>query len=312
MSTELATTTKFQRGDVVRPNEEALKHNVFRDRSGEIVGVSRDGQTAYVVWEGLTTRSPVPVTWLQIAEARSSDTVDDLVVIASNVDEFHASQRKLIERIRAKQQTHRVESAELEKTVELAAAASIDVEPVRRQIGRLTSRIGFLERTAAALEAGFVIVPNFDCRVIAIRVKENRLPRRKPSVSSYGNPTAREEKADLLPPGQGKYVDPQPTQQTEREVKIEGGKSTTVRTAVPIELLETLELPADFLKPKVIQRTTAAAAMKIFDEIAVSPSWPNRGKDPMVLGRIRGRDDGYGHGRTLTFLVAWFIDTASI
>jgi hypothetical protein len=51
--------------------------------------------------------------------------------------------------------------------------------------------------------------------------------------------------------------------------------------------------------------TQHAMSMKIFDEIAIAPS--RRGKDPLILGIVKGGKRG-----PICFLIAWYLDTAAL
>ena len=86
---------------------------------------------------------------------------------------------------------------------------------------------------------------------------------------------------------------------------------------------EEIGLPVEFLKPEVVRRTAAAMDPRIFDEVVLvrDGAWrdthagqdaPPRGRDPMVMGRIVLRGANRWDRRTLSFLVAWFFDSALI
>jgi flagellar basal body rod protein FlgC len=235
-------------------------------------------------------------------------TGNDLVVIASNAAEMAESQAALVAEFRRKEAAIELEIGETSLAIDEALKAGINPNALNKVLRRQESRKTYLGKIAAALEAGYVIVPNFDAKVIAIRVKDNRQPRGKAIMAHHKNfANVNAESGDILPVGEGKYVDPLPLQTQEHVPAADPAKSGTW-LATPAELRDEFDLPVEFMKPTIIQRTGICAARKIFDEIAVTPSFRRPGEDPMVLGRVRDK----ATGKMVTFLVAWFMDTAAV
>ena len=80
-----------------------------------------------------------------------------------------------------------------------------------------------------------------------------------------------------------------------------------------------MEFPVTMAKPDVIEATSRAKALKIFDDLAILPGYaPSKGTtppkgDPIIVGRIidRARSGPY-NTHYLTFIIAWHINTRDI
>jgi hypothetical protein len=242
-------------------------------------------------------------------------TGNDLVVIASDPKELAEGQHALVAKVRQKLAELGPEVEQAEAALLAADEANIETGALKRILNKHRDRGRYLEKVALALEAGYLIVPNFPGDTVAIRVKQDRRPRLAPNKGLYKHTAnASPETGDLLPAGEGHYVDPNPIQEVSKLPPPEPGK-TQQWLATPVEFDEQFALPVEFLKPTVIQRTGKCMARKIFDEVAIAPASGWRGGDPMVLGRIllhRRRWAGDSSVRMLTFLVAWFQDTSEI
>jgi len=73
-----------------------------------------------------------------------------------------------------------IEVRQARVTLEAAARANINSGPIKRILAKAEHRLMFLGKARQALEAGYVIVPNFPGDTIAIRVK--RMGPRLPSA----------------------------------------------------------------------------------------------------------------------------------
>jgi hypothetical protein len=60
-----------------------------------------------------------------------------------------------------------------------------------------------------------------------------------------------------------------------------------------------------------MDRTVEGMALKAFDRLEILPG--RRAKDPIVLGVIRHRNaEQWNTSKDLHFLIAWYIDTATL
>lgn len=315
--------TMFNKGQRVKLND---------GEEGEIIAVPHDLRKPYVVkrqsGEEITARQrdleKLGPNFPIVDPGKDFElTGNDVIIVASNPAEMEQGQKLLIVSVRAKEAQQLEEIKAAEETVAMAEAAGISAEPAKRLVTHAKSRALYLNKVAAALEAGYVMVPNFPGDTIAIRVNRQK-PVYKPlerDSAAAAEAALPEQQPQRLPAGEGKYVDPTPFVKS-MELAVPTGKPARF-IGYATEFDEVIALPAEFLKPTVVKHLKAAMANKIFDEIIVSPPvkrrWSHRtpvgGKgDPLVLGRIlsRGREYATATPRMLTFLIAWFQDTSVI
>lgn len=63
-------------------------------------------------------------------------------------------------------------------------------------------------------------------------------------------------------------------------------------------------------KPKIMEATTRAMALKIFDDFGILPE--ERKQDPLIIARIRDpRSTAYNH-RFVSFIIAWNLNTSTL
>lgn len=100
-------------------------------------------------------------------------TGNDLVVIASNPQELVESQQATIGKVAEKIRDADIEVRQARVTIDAGQRAGINVGPAKKILAKCVARAMFLGKVHDALEAGYVIVPNFPGETIAIRVKRN-------------------------------------------------------------------------------------------------------------------------------------------
>lgn len=234
-------------------------------------------------------------------------TGNDLVVIAANPQELVEAQNATIEQVKMKlaETTEDIEHGE--QLIAQCAEASINSDSAKRLLSRAKSRKLFLEKTIEALTAGYVVMPNMPARTIAVRVKREK-PIDKVSESTYRAPDAPVVQAEILAPGDGRYVSTEPFVERYAERETRDGKEVTVHGVYPTLYDDEIGLPIEFMKPTVVQMCGKMFARKIFDEVAIVENQVSNDVDPIVIGRILDRRNN----KTITFLVAWFLDTKDI
>lgn len=239
---------------------------------------------------------------------------DDLVVIADNPTEMVDAQHATIGAVSAKLTRAEHDLADANETLKHLTDANMATTAAERIVKRAESRVQFLAKAKQALEAGYVIVPEMPCDVVAIRVK--RRPKKQHTTSTWGTPSIDTEAAPGLAAGEGQYADPLPaTQLATFDVKDKEGKDVTRTHRTTTGEWDTdIALPAEFLRPTVVQRTGRMMMRKIFDEVAVvgASTVYRHGRamkaDPMVIGSVIDT----ANKRKLWFLIAWFLDTSTI
>lgn len=243
------------------------------------------------------TRSGTPV------EQVGKDPDRDLVVIARDPSELVEAQHDLIARLERKRDDAAFSERELSRTIEEAEGSRINVQPLKNQRMRAANRVAYYEKLIEALRAGYVIVPDLPAQTVAVRVNREK-PRRKRHRHSFrriAESDASSVTAQQLPPGEGRYVTGADIA-TEEEADAEG---RTKYTSFPVAFQDELDLPAEFLKPRIIERTREAMDLRIFDELSIVTGRA----DPIVVGRILRPGNVWD---AVAFVVAWFVDTADL
>jgi len=169
---------------------------------------------------------------------------------------------------------------------------------------RAAKRVVYYTKLKAAVDAGYLIVPNMPTITFAVRVKRGR-PKR--NESTYAS-SARRATPDLLPAGEGRYVD-------DENFTESYALADTDYQGKPIEKIrhfatafdDDVDFPLQGVMPEVLRATAKAMALKLFDQLGVVQN--SGGRDPIVVGQLL---DPRGNSRLTTFFVAWWLDTASL
>ena len=194
---------------------------------------------------------------------------------------------------------------------EIARKAKWRSAPLKAAADKIERRMRFYRKVKQALEAGYVIVPNFPCDVFAIRTRRHE-PKQIMSHSLWRVP---EQHGEALEPGAGHYENPLTGMAELREVIPATGDRPKREESTwwPTEF-EEMEFPVRLAHPEVLSATAKAMALRLFDEIAVVPGTsinPGRRQgrgDPMILGRFIDPTRGYVTDRKrVTFFIAWWL-----
>lgn len=232
----------------------------------------------------------------------SAPPADDLTLVALTPADMVPAQTDLVTWCDRKIAAVRAELADLETNLELATEHGWKHTSVAASINRTAKRILYYEKLKAAVEAGYVIVPNFPIDVFAVRVKRSKQAE-KVSDSKWGGFRATPQ---LLPAGEGRYVDESVMFRDESIVTMVDGKEKLVKRYVTDDYDE-VDFPVRVVKPAVLQATQRAMALRIFDQMGTVQN--QVGRDPIVVGQLL---DPRGNRRCVTFFVAWWLDTASL
>jgi hypothetical protein len=152
----------------------------------------------------------------------------------------------------------------------------------------------------AALEAGYVIVPNFPIDIFAIRTKRET-PIGQEKDYSWAIHDQKSERPAL---GEGEYFDSKPSVVHEEYTVNKDGKELTKHRYYPEAFLP-VDFPVKLVHPQVLDATGRAMALKAFDELGILPSRRAKG-DPMIIGQIIHKKTG-GKETRVSFLVAWWL-----
>lgn len=251
-----------------------------------------------------TEEKPTESAALAVAPPR------DLVVIATTPLEMAGAQTQLIGWFGKKIEACKAELAEAEENLALAKTRKWRIQGWIRRVVLSKQAVAYYEKAKAALEEGYCLVPDFPVEIIAIRTTAGG-PRRNASEAWHSTPGVNDQVTNSPAIGEGEYVSPEAATRTfsyEKDSGRQDGKKEKRYVSEAVEFLPP-DFPYKLVKPKILDDTNKAMAMKIFDEICVV-SKPRRAPDPIVVGRVK-RTIGTQQ-RILSFLVSWWIDAGDL
>lgn len=235
---------------------------------------------------------------------------------ASTPDEMVQCHGAMIEWANRKLELVRNEAKELRDAYDHAKKMKWRNDVLHRHAGLADKRVVFYEKFKSALEAGYCVVPNFPDRVVSLFAIRTDKEKPRPDWNYYRvvNHHNFEQEAKLLPQGEGKYQNPQPVVRqasTPHVSKDQHGIETRTWEGWA-DRWQDLEFPANMARLHVMKAATRAMALKIFDEIGFIPEDSKRNPDPILIGRITKPAANKFLRKTVTFLLAWHIDTRTL
>jgi len=185
-----------------------------------------------------------------------------------------------------------------------AAKHGFDVGGIRRRLGKLKAKREFYEKVREAVQAGYVIVPNFPINVFAIRTTKSE-PQSNPQESTHKyHLDDMGQAATLSPAGEGKNVNPWPETATYETSLVRDGKPVDGFRREVLAFKD-VAFPVAIVKPQIIEATGEALKKLIFDEVGIVRN--SAQGDPIIIGRIRERGVRSG-GKEVSFFIAWWLD----
>lgn len=235
--------------------------------------------------------------------------LDNTTLTALTPAEMVPAQHELIAWCTRKIQALVDEADELGIHQRLAVANGWKTSVVESTLNRTARRINYYEKMRAALEAGYLLVPNMPVDVLAVRVNRAKQPEERRD-SSRGRFAAKPQAA--LPAGVGRYVDETVEQRSRSYVDTdEKGQRVTKHQYFSGDYDE-VDFPVAVMKPVILEAAARAMALKVFDEIGRvrndGASFRSKA-DPILVGRLL--DPRKGHNGA-TFFLAWWVDTGSL
>lgn len=224
------------------------------------------------------------------------------VLAALSASEMAQTQQQLRGWCLSKLRSLAAEYREQRENFNVAKAAKWKTSAWENAMRKTKRKLVFYGKVFAAVKAGYVIVPNFDAEVMAVRVNRGS-PRHQ---TSY-HPSNLRAQPDKSPAGTGVYVDDTlyPRDLSYREnVTGKPGETRLVQLFKGDDFDTDIDFPIAVVKPIVMDATQRAMGLRIFDEIAVAGA-PR--KDPMVLGRVLGDNH-----QKITFFIAWWLDLETL
>lgn len=236
----------------------------------------------------------------------------NLELSASTPDEMVQCHGAMVEWANRKLQLVRNEAKELRDAYLHAKKMKWKNDTLMRHADLADKRVVFYEKFKAALEAGYCVVPNFPVTLFAIRT-DRKKP--KPDYDYYRTVHHHnfQQEPKLLPEGDGEYKNPQPEVLVGLSKTLDQGTVSETRvTEGWADKWTALEFPANMARLHVMQAATRAMALKIFDEIGMLPEDHKRNPDPVLIGRIIKPASSKYLRTTVSFMLAWFIDTRTL
>lgn len=236
------------------------------------------------------------------------DAPDNLFLVALAPSDVPKAQAQLRDWCQATIASLRVEQSDLLDSAATAKRNNWQHSTLTRKAQEKTAEIEYYQKILAAVEEGYLIVPNFDVEVMAVKVHPDAdtPPHSRDSWSPRG---LTQVDADIsMPAGYGQYVSPRPTHRLAyRDESKDPNKTQIVRYFVS-KGLAAPKFPVVGVKPIILEATAHAMSKLIFDQIGVVTG---KKQDPVVIGTIFHPGDR-SRQRRVSFFVAWWLDTRSL
>lgn len=263
---------------------------------------------------------------LTVPESATIQTTgNDLEVTASTPTQMAECQHSVIawmknkiEAVKLEIKTAQDESTELRTSYEYAVKQKWKKDTLKKHWDLAEKRVAFqfkrldyYHKLLTALENGYYIVPPMAMELFAIRTD-----RKKPSQiihwAYHSNQHNYEESAKSLPVGEGDNKNPHPSV---NRVWSKGEiKDKDQQPYYPYRASEWSEIdfPFNMAKPHIMEATSRAMALKVFDEMGVLPQDYKRNPDPVIMGRIYAPKKNPYDNKCITFMIAWHLNTKDL
>lgn len=231
---------------------------------------------------------------------------------AENADEMAQCQNGMIAWAQAKVEQVRKEAFELKVAYDHAVKQKWSNSILKRHAGLAVKRLDFYERLLTALEHGYQIVPSFPITAFAIRT-DRKKPLKMWTTEYYKSHT---QEPTLSPAGEGEYKNPFPY--VEQMTTNAATQNTAEKRAYWAEAWKELEFPFSMSKPRIMEATTRAMALKIFDDIGILPGYATSegtrapAGDPLIIARLKVPKLGAYNSRYISFIIAWHLDVSDL
>lgn len=239
-------------------------------------------------------------------------TAPSNILVALSPHDLPAQQTQLLTWVRAKIAELARDRSDLTDNIRVAKNNAWAFQSLDRAAKKLDGRITYYQKILAAVEAGYLIVPNFEVEVMAVRV------HRAHRSTSHAYRTVKMEKAlpSLAPAGEGIYVDDAneiQDQSYETPDPQHPGQMKMYGLFRSVGYGETIDFPVALVKPIVLEATALAMSRKIFDRIGVVTG---KKEDPVVVGQIIDPRSyavwAHRPNKMITFFIAWWLDVRTL
>lgn len=189
--------------------------------------------------------------------------------------------------------------SELQSAYDHAKAQKWKTSVFQRHLAIAKKRAEFYRKIMCALEAGYVIVPNFPVQAFAIRTDK---PVKGASVIVKWGQHDFKQDAPCLPVAEGEYQNPFPLVHY-MQVMDKGEE----KQQQWLHDWDEMDFPISMAKGEIMEATDRAMALKIFDDIGILPK--ARKEDPIIVGQVHLKGTCGYVTKTVTFMIAWHLDT---
>lgn len=232
-----------------------------------------------------------------------------LPIVAIAREDFAPAQARMVELADARIREWVEQRDELSENVEVAKRNKWRHQPLVRAHRMAVRMVTYYECIRAALVAGYMVMPDLQCDVYAVRVSPTgRMPATL--VQTNWRPRDPRQTADSLSVGAGEYVSDVVV--TDRRVDAWKDASGAERKTYTHKAVAELppEAPLILARPVLLEAAERAMALRIFDEIGiVGANRRSRSADPMLVGRI---NDPRPTRRGQAFFIAWWFEPRSL
>lgn len=240
----------------------------------------------------------------------------DIEVIAETPQEMRDSNQLLIQWCEQKITAMRTDFIELDAAYKTAVARKWKSSVLKRHAAMAKKRVEYYHKIQQALVAGFFVVPNFPVHVFAIRTtKEEPLRLMTTVKQSYRPYPRKDQQTSALDQGEGEYVSPFPSVETDNENVDDGRGGTTLEWTTWAEHWQQVDFPLCMARPRIMEAVGRAMEMKLFDDLGVLSASPDRRRgcgDPIIVARILDPRSQTYSKRFISFIIAWSLDTSTL
>jgi len=243
-----------------------------------------------------------------------SSNVDTVHLVARSPAEMQTAQADLKAWLVGKVASVKAEVLELKAAVQTAIQNKWASKTLTSQLSRASQRLVFYQKTLMAVDSGYCIIPNFPIDVFAVRVKREQPRHAVGSTTSEWGDAARnipDEKPQISAAGEGHYVNPsQRVRRWSEPGTDDKGNKIVTKYAETADFGE-IEFPIIAAQSSVMDATSQAMALKLFDRIGICPQSRPKG-DPLIIGQILLQKTGWQDHKTVIFIIAWHLDLRTL
>lgn len=277
-----------------------------------------------------TTEDSTAIATIPEKDASIQPVGDNLEVIASTPTGMAECQVSLIDwmknkiaYVKTEISTAQAEALELKTSYEYAVKQKWKkdtllkhYELAEKRVKFQFARLDYYHKLLTALENGYYIVPPLGMELFAIRTDKTN-PLKKWQILQYSRQGNFEQQSQILPEGVGEYRNPQPEVTRRYEYESKDEKTGITRKPFEATAWNDIEFPLNMVKPRIMEATSRAMALKVFDEMGVLPQDYKRNPDPVILGRIYQPKPTYATAswnrpKCITFMIAWHLNTKDL